>query len=67
MFDPIFGPGNFVRALAVCGLPIELLNPVLLKQKPRADVFEVSGAMFLIEFLLVVVGQYYGTPQLLLS
>ena len=67
MFDPMFGLGNIVRALAVSGLPIELLNPVLLKQKPRADVFEVFGSMFLIGFLMVVVGQYYGTPQLLLS
>lgn len=63
MFDLMFGLGNIVRALAVCGLPIGLLNPILLKQKTRTDVFKVLGSMFLIGFLMVAVGQYYGTPQ----
>ena len=63
MFDLMFGLGNIVRALAVCGLSIGLLNPILLKQKTRTDVFKVLGSMFLIGFLMVAVGQYYGTPQ----
>ena len=63
MFDLMFGLGNIVRALAVCGLPIGLLNPILLKQKTRTDVFKVLGSMFLIGFLMVAVGQYYGTAQ----
>lgn len=67
MFDLIFGLWNIVCAFAVCGLSIGLLNPVLLKQKMRTNVFKVLGSMFLIGFLTVAVGQYYGTPQLLLT
>ena len=63
MFDLMFGLGNIVRALAVCGLPIGLLNPILLKQKTRTDVFKVLGSMFTVGFLMVAIGQYYGTPQ----
>jgi hypothetical protein len=33
MFDLIFGLGNIIRALAVCGLPIGFINPGFLKQK----------------------------------
>ena len=64
MFDQIFGLGNIVCALAVCELPIRLLNPVLLKKKMRTDVFKVLGSIFLIGFLMVAVGHYYGTQQL---
>jgi len=64
MFDLMFELGNIVCALAVCGLPIGLLNPIFLKQKTRTDVFKVLGSMFLVGFLMVAVGQYYGTPQL---
>ena len=60
----MFGLGNIVRALAVCGLPIGLLNPILLNQKTRADVFKVLDSMFLVRFLMVAVGQYYGIPRL---
>ena len=63
MFDLIFGLGNIICALAVCGLPIGLINPVFLKQKTRADVFKLLGLLFLAGFLMVAVGQYYGTPQ----
>ena len=64
MFDLMFGLGTIVCALAVCGLPIGLLNPILLNQKTRTDVFKVLGSMFLVGFLMVAVGQYYGTPRL---
>jgi hypothetical protein len=60
----MFGLGNIVRALAVCGLPIGLLNPILLKQKTRTDVLKVLDSMFLVGFLMVAVGQYYGIPRL---
>jgi hypothetical protein len=50
--------------LAVCGLPIGLINPIFLKQKSRADVFKVLGSLFLLGFVMVAVGQYYGSPQL---
>ena len=63
MFDLIFGLGN-IRVLAVCGLPIGLINPIFLKQKSRADVFKVLGSLFLLGFVMVAVGQYYGSPQL---
>ena len=63
MFDLIFGLGNIICALAVCVLPIGLINPVFLKQKTRADVFKLLGSLFLASFLMVAVGQYYGTPQ----
>jgi hypothetical protein len=63
MFDLIFGLGNIICALAVCGLPIGLINPVFLKQKTRADVFKLLGSLFLAGFLIVAVGHYYGTPQ----
>ncbi|MAW24818.1 MAG: hypothetical protein CMQ84_02340 [Gammaproteobacteria bacterium] len=64
MFDLMFGLGTIVCALAVCGLPIGLLNPILLNQKTRTDVFKVLGSMFLVGFLMVAVGQYYGIPRL---
>ena len=64
MFDLMFGLGTIVCALAFCGLPIGLLNPILLKQKTRIDVFKVLGSMFLVGFLMVAVGQYYGIPRL---
>ncbi len=64
MFDLMFGLGTIVCALAVCGLPIGLLNPILLNQKTRADVFKVLDSMFLVRFLMVAVGQYYGIPRL---
>ena len=67
MFELTFGLGNTVRWHAVCGLPIGLLNPVLLKQKARTGGFKVLGSIFLIRFLMVAVGQYYGTPQLQLA
>jgi hypothetical protein len=63
MFDLIFGLGNIICTLAVCGLPIGLINPVFLKQKTRTDVFKLLGSLFLAGFLMVAVGQYYGTPQ----
>ena len=63
MFDLMFELGNLVCALAVFGLPIGLLNPILLKQKTRTDVFKVLGSMFIVGFLMVAVDQYYGTPQ----
>ena len=63
MFDLIFGLGNINCALAVCGLPIRLINPVFLKQRTRTDVFKLLGSLFLAGFLMVAVGQYYGTPQ----
>ena len=63
MFDLIFGLGNIICALAVCGLPIGLINPVFLKQKTRADVFKLLGSLFLAGFFMVAVGQYYGTLQ----
>jgi hypothetical protein len=56
MFDLIFGLGNIICALAVCGLPIGLINPVFLKQKTRADVFKLLGSLFLAGFLMVAVG-----------
>ena len=46
MFDLIFGLGNIICALAVCGLPIGLINPVFLKQKTRTDVFKLLGSLF---------------------
>ena len=55
MFDLMVGLGNIVCAL---------LNPILLKQKTRTDMFKVLSSMFLVGFLMVAVGQYYGTPQL---
>lgn len=64
MFDLIFGLGNILCVLAVCGLPIGLINPIFLKQKSRADVFKVLGSLFLLGFGMVAVGQYYGSPQL---
>ena len=63
MFDLIFGLRNTTRALAVCGFPIGHINPVFLKQKTRTDVFKLLGSLFLAGFLMVAVGQYYGTPQ----
>lgn len=64
MFDLIFGLRNIIRALAVCGLPIERINPVVLKRKTRTDVSKLLGSLFLIGFLMVAVGKYYGTPQI---
>ena len=64
MFDLMFGLRNIVPAPAVCGPPICLLNPILLKQKTRTDVFKVLDSMFLVRFLMVAVSQYYGTSQL---
>jgi hypothetical protein len=64
MFDLIFGLGNIICVLAVCGLPIGLINPVFLKQKTRTDVFKLLGSLFLAGFVMVAVGQYYGNPQL---
>ena len=64
MFDLIFGLRNIIRALAVCGLPIEHINPVVLKRKTRTDVSKPLGSLFLIGFLMVAVGKYYGTPQI---
>jgi hypothetical protein len=63
MFDLIFGLRNIIRALAISGLPIGHINPVFLKQKTRTDVFKLLGSLFLAGFLMVAVGQYYGTPQ----
>jgi hypothetical protein len=62
MFDLIFGLGNIICVLALCGLPIGLINPVLLKQKTRSAVFQLLGSLFLVGFVMVAVGQYYGTP-----
>ena len=64
MFDLIFGLGNILCVLAVCGLPIGLINPIFLKQKSRADVFKVLGSLFLLGFVMGAVGQYCGSPQL---
>jgi hypothetical protein len=63
MFDLIFGLRNTTRTLAVCGFPIGHINPVFWK-KTRTDVFKLLGSLFLIGFLMVAVGQYYGTPQI---
>ena len=46
MFDLIFGLGNILCVLAVCGLPIGLINPTFLKQKNRADVFKAWLSIF---------------------
>ena len=63
MFNLIFGLGNIICVLAVCGLPIGLINPISIKQKSRTDVLRVLGSLFFFGFLMVPVGQYYGDPN----
>jgi hypothetical protein len=62
MFELIFDFGNIICVLAICGLPVGLINPVFIKQKSRADVFKLLSSLFLLGFLMVAVGQYYGGP-----
>lgn len=60
MFDLIYGLGNIVCVLALAGVPLALLKPELLKQHSRTEALRLVGGLFLIGFLMVAVGQYYG-------
>jgi hypothetical protein len=60
MFELIHGLGNILCVLAIIGLPLGLLKPSLLKQPDRFAVLRTLGSLFLIGFMLVAVGAYYG-------
>ncbi len=60
MFDLIYGLGNILCVLALAGVPLALLKPDLLKQDSRSEALRKVGALFLIGFVMVAVGQYYG-------
>jgi hypothetical protein len=60
MFDLIYGLGNILCVLALAGVPLALLKPDLLKQDSRSEALRKVGGLFLIGFVMVAVGQYYG-------
>jgi hypothetical protein len=60
MFDLIHGLGNILCVLAILGVPIAMIKPSLIKQDNRFLALRALGGLFLIGFMLVAVGAYYG-------
>lgn len=60
MFALVHGLGNIVCVLSLFAFVIGLINPKFIKQESRQGVMRFSAVAFLIGFILVAVGAYYG-------
>lgn len=60
MFALVHGLGNIICVLSLFAFVIGLINPTLIKQESRQGVMRFSAVAFLIGFILVAVGAYYG-------
>jgi len=60
MYALIHGLGNIICVLSLCGFVIGLINPTFIRQGSRQGVVRFCASAFLVGFILVAVGAYYG-------